>query len=199
MILYRVMSSYEVKKLMGVNVNDDDKTTLWGNNTFIYDRKTEYLHFYRYAEHAKKLIDKFGVIIAKCDIPDELIDQYGFGFYNLDVSAIPECIIKKENFDVNFIKGFKYELIVGWCKPAISIEEHKGGYIGSCGELYEELFNDLKKEYYSQKSPSGTINDYVAEKLKGVDLDKVLLNYIDRVHYKHYPPKNNKFKLFKRR
>lgn len=198
MILYRVMSSYEIKKLMGANISDEENSTLCGNNTFNYEPKTEYMHFFRYAEHAKSLISKFGAIIARCDIPDEFIDQEGFGFYCMDVSAIPECIVKKENFDVNFIKGFKYELTVGWCTPDIPIGEHKGRYIGGYGELYEELFNDLRKQYYSEKS-SVTINDYVAANLKGVNLDKLLLNYIDRVHEKHYPSKSKKTGLFRKR
>lgn len=198
MILYRVMSNYEIKKLMGIKVVDNEKNSLWGGNTFNYDYKTEYLHFFRYAEHAKDLVYKFGEIIAKCDIPDELIDQEGFGFYNMEVSAIPECIIKKENFDVNFIKGFKYQLTVGWCLPSIPVEEYKGRYMAGQGELYKELFNDLKKEYYKENPPV-TLNDYVASKLKGVNLDKLLLNYIDRVHEKHYPSKQKKIGLFRKR
>lgn len=193
MILYRVMSSYELKKLMGADTKDETNSTLCGNNTFKYKPKTEYMHFFRYASHAKNLISKFGAIIAKCDIPDELIDQEGFGFYCMDISAIPECIVKKENFHVNFIKGFKYELTVEWCTPNIPLEQYKDRYIGNYAELYEELFNDLKKQYYSEKPPV-TINDYVATKLKGVDLDKLLLKYIDKVHLKHYPPKKNLFK-----
>ena len=198
MILYRVMSSYEIKKLMGADVSNENNSTLCGTNSFKYEPKTEYMHFFKYAEHAKSLISKFGAIIAKCDIPDELIEQEGFGFYCRDISAIPECIIKKENFDVNFIKGFKYELIVGWCTPDIPIEEHKSRYIGSYGELYAELFEDLRKGYYKEKSTL-TINDYVANKLKGVNLDKLLLNYIDRVHEKHYPSKPKKGGLFRKR
>lgn len=198
MILYRVMSNYELKKLMGINVGDNEKNSLWGGNTFCYEPKTEYLHFFKYAEHAKALVYKFGEIIAKCDIPDELIDQEGFGFYNMEVSAIPECIVKKENFDVNFIKGFKYQLISGWTHPSIPLEEYKGRYMAGYGELYKELFDDLKKEYYKINPPE-TVNNYIASRLKGVDLDKLLLKYIDRVHAKHFPTKKTKLELFKKR
>lgn len=194
MILYRVMCSYELKKLMGIDVDENDKCTICGNNTFTYEPNTEYIHFFRYAEHAKQLIDKFGIIIAKCDIPDELIDQEGFGFYLREISTLPEVIVKKENFNVNFIKGFKYDLTVGLCTPNIPPEERKG-YIGSYGELYKELFNDLKKEYYKENPPV-TINTYIASKLKNVDLDKLLLNYIDRVHLNHHP--EDKHKIFKK-
>ena len=202
MILYRVMSSYELKKLMDADVNENEKPTLRGTNTFKYEKDVEYMHFFRYASHAKNMISMFGEIVVKCDIPDELIDKEGLGFYSfLRVSTIPECIIKKENFDVNFIKGFKYDLTMGWCTPNIPIGEHKGRYIGSYNELYEELFKDLEKEFY-MKRPPVSLNDYVASKLKNVDLDKLLLSYIDRVHEKHYPSKpskSSKFSLFKRR
>lgn len=116
----------------------------------------------------------------------------------MEVSAIPECIVKKENFDVNFIKGLKYQLIVGWTRPSIPFEEHKGRYISGYGELYEELFDDLKKEYYKENPPE-TVNDYIALRLKGVDLDELLLKYIDRVHAKHFPTKKSKLGLFKKR
>jgi len=192
------MSNYELKKLMGINVSDNEENSLWGGNTFNYEPKTEYLHFFKYAEHAKALVYKFGEIIAKCDIPDELIDQEGFGFYNMEVSAIPECIMKKENFDVNFIKGFKYQLTLGWTLPSILLGEYKGGYKAGYGELYKELLDDLKKEYYKENPPE-TVNRYIANKLKGVDLDTLLLKYIDRVHAKHFPTKKNILGLFKKR
>ena len=198
MILYRVMSNYELKKMMGINVADNEKNSLWGGNTFSYEPNTEYMHFFRYSEHAKALVCKFGEIIAKCDIPDELIDQAGFGFYNMEVSVIPECIMKKENFNVNFIKGFKYQLTLGWTLPSIPLEEYKGRYMAGYGELYEQLFFDLKKEYY-KTNPSETVNDYIASRLKGVNLDKLLLNYIDRVHEKRFPTKKSKLNLFKKR
>jgi len=192
------MSNYELKKLMGINVSDNEANSLWGGNTFTYEPKTEYLHFFKYAEHAKALVYKFGEIIAKCDIPDELIDQEGFGFYNMEVSAIPECIMKKENFDVNFIEGVKYQVRVGWTLPSILLGEYKGGYKAGYGELYKELFDDLKKEYYKENPPE-TVNRYIANKLKGVDLDTLLLKYIDRVHAKHFPTKKNILGLFKKR
>ena len=53
-ILYRVMSNYELKKLMGINVDESEKSTLRGDNTFIYEHGVEYIHFFKYAEHAKK-------------------------------------------------------------------------------------------------------------------------------------------------
>lgn len=190
------MSSYELKKLMGVNVNDNERSVLCGNNTFRYERGTEYMHFFRYADHAKAMIYKFGEIIVRCDIPDELVDQEGFGFYSSEISVLPECIIKKENFDVNFIKGFKYQLTCGWSNPPIPIEEHRGRYIGGYGELYAELFNDLKKQYYKEDPPE-LINSYIVGKLKGKKLDEVLLGYIDKVDQKHKP--NGFSKLFKKR
>ena len=45
-ISYRVMSNYELKKLMGISVSNNEKNSLWGGNTFVYEPKTEYLHFF---------------------------------------------------------------------------------------------------------------------------------------------------------
>lgn len=45
MILYKVMSNYELKK-MDINVSNNEKNLLWGVDTSAYQPKTEYLHFF---------------------------------------------------------------------------------------------------------------------------------------------------------
>ncbi len=178
MLLYRVLSSYEMKKLMGKDASAFNRSCLWGNNTFCYEPNAEYIHFFKYAQHAKLHLSKFGVIIAQFNIPDDLIDQHGFGFYNSDISVIPECIIKKENFDINFLEGFQYELKVGWCRPNIPLDKLNGRYIPSYGELYEELFKNLIKSFNIEK-PNTSLNLYVVNKLKDKELNNLLIDYID--------------------
>ena len=202
MILYRVLSDKEIKRYIGIyniNLKNDFYTGSNGCNTFKYKRGVEYMHFFRYAEHAKALIYKFGVIIAKFEIPDELIDQSGFGFYNDIDYPIPECIINENDFDVKYIKEFKFEPTVGWTTPRLPITEYKGKYIGSYSELYQELIQDIKNIYNKEK-PSCLFIKYAANKLEGKDLDKLLLNYIDVVNEKRQKSKSKSFlNIFKRK
>ena len=193
MILYRVMSSEELKELMGIEASKCERSTYCGNNTFIYERNTEYMHFFKYAEHAKDYLYKFGVIIAKFNIPDEIIDQKGFGFYNSDIPVLPEYIIKKENFDINYIVDFKSSLTFGWCKPKVEKEKMYGQYLGSCGELYEALIHDLRQKFREERC-SDSFNNYVVSKLKDKEIDELLPNYIQKVNEKHFPPKKSIFK-----
>ena len=120
-----------------------------------------------------------------------------FGFYNDIDYPIPECIIKENDFEIKFLKEFKSDLTIGWTTPNLSITNREDKYIGSYDELYKELLFELKKHYVKEKS-SLSFNKYVAEKLEGKDLDKILLNYIDIVDEKHKKPKSI-LNIFKRK
>jgi hypothetical protein len=95
--IYKMTNKVNGKIYIGLSVNIETRMYNHYRNAF-YEKDVEYMHFFRYAQHAKNVVDRFGEIIVRCDIPDELIDQEGFGFYNMEVSVLPECIIKKENF-----------------------------------------------------------------------------------------------------
>jgi len=175
MLLYRIMSNYELKKLMGIDVSNLHKGTLKGENTFKYAPNTEYVHFFRYAEHAKNRISQFGVIIAKFDIPEELIDQFGYGFYNTQ-APLPECIVKKENFDIKFLKEFSYELTLGWCLPNVK-EENR--YYCTYQDLYNELVEYLGNKYKKSKECKHiSFATYFLNNMKDKDIEEVLLSHL---------------------
>ena len=176
MLLYRIMSNYELKKLMGIDVSNLHKNTLRGENTFKYAPNTKYMHFFRYAQHAKQRISQFGVIIAVFDIPNELIDQFGYGFYN-SKAPIPECIIKEENFNINFLKEFTYELKLGWCLPNIKEENQ---YLCTYLDLYNELIAYLENKYMKSKAyKSISFSTFFLDNMKDKDIEEVLLSHFE--------------------
>lgn len=114
MILFRAITSEEL--LNRLKYNDQSvKATIKGENTFKYEDGIEYLHFFKYPEHAfyyKK--EKSCVAVLECIIPDEIIEQYGFGFYGGVETyknnklfgwymPLPEYIIRKDKFTSEYI------------------------------------------------------------------------------------------------
>lgn len=84
MIVYRCLSSNEI---LGMINGEQYRTyTVAGGNTFRYNKDTEYKHFFHFAEHAEYYQKERGKriypVIGQYVIPDEIIDQHGFGFYN---------------------------------------------------------------------------------------------------------------------
>ena len=192
MILYRDMSYEHYKKIL-----DGEKKTFVRNyyvgkeNSFEYKDDCAYMHFFNYASHAKMYLPIFGQMIIKCDIPDELIEEKGYGFYrykNIAVDVpIPECIIKRDNFSIDFIKE-----INPWIKNNIS-------YVNEI--RVDKLYNDLLKSLYNEwkKNNENYFNDYdgfcryVIEYFDGRSLDDVLNCYLE-----NYAVKNNKMKMKRR-
>jgi len=121
MILFRAVTSEELVNRLHHN-NPNRRATIKGCNTFRYEEGVEYLHFFRYAEHAFYYKEeKRCVAVLECVIPDEIIEKHGFGFYGgvkTDKNnslygwymPLPECIIKKENFKTEYI----YDISDGW-------------------------------------------------------------------------------------
>ena len=176
MILYRVVSGEELKKLICYNKNYYNIPGRYGKNTFNYQIGTEYMHFFKYAEHADIFKHIFGIVIMQVEIPDELIDQHGFGYYNfsheiLEKIVIPECIIKKENFDVKFIKDFQIKPSKEWCYP---FENSNYTY----KELYEAILLDLHSVYENSRKYY-KFSNYLVDILKDKNIEELMLNYIN--------------------
>ena len=161
------------------------------------------MHFFRYLEHAREYTHMFGNLIVKCDIPDDLIEKTGYGFYsyfypyfypyfwpykNSDVTApIPEIIIKRSSFSSKYIMGK-----INRCKkketPCISgVKEVK---------LYHNI---LKKLYVEWKNNNPNIDDefdfcyYALEYFNDRDLDNILNEECE-----DYLKKERKMRLKKR-
>lgn len=179
MILYRVISSDEFINLRANSLKIRNKRNQYSldDNTFVYEPGVEYMHFFRYAGHAEMNKKNFGVQIIKVNIPDDLIEQHGFGFYwccedNIrNVVPLPECIIKRENFDVKFIENFNYECDLN---NPMALD-------GIYNQLYLKLLLDFEKQYNcSDKKEELTFYNYVAWILRDKDLEQILLsNYLN--------------------
>ena len=171
MILYRVLSKYELNMLNGLEPGNPPET-LRGNNSFKYEKGQEYMHFFKYAEHAQKHKSKFGICIAKLDIPDELINQYGFGYYGGLGDLAPECIIKKEDFSKKFIIEIEKNIKPEWAL----INDTQVTY----NQLYEVFIENMKKEYYrNHYSQYTSANTYISSTVDVRKLDYILLQNLN--------------------
>ena len=81
MILFRAVTNKELLNMLhGDNVKIN--ATIRGQNTFRYDEGIEYMHFFKYAEHAFYYKnEKKCIAVMECIIPDSIIEQKGFGLY----------------------------------------------------------------------------------------------------------------------
>ncbi len=117
MLAYRCLKSLEIFCL----INNEDYSpynSAAGDNNFKYEDDIGYKHFFMFDDHAEYYKPRlWAATIEICEIPDEIIDQYGFGFYDVVSSSksselyperipLPEIIIKEKDFDKKYIKFF---------------------------------------------------------------------------------------------
>ena len=85
LILYRVINDDEYDELFkGIHrewIVNKYKISSKNNNTFNYSENINYMHFFKFAEHARERMSSFGNRLIMCDIPDNLIEQFGYGVY----------------------------------------------------------------------------------------------------------------------
>lgn len=110
MILYRCLTSDEIIGM--INDTSYNNSTICGENTFKYENDVSYKHFYLYPDHTK--VYKNNSIIGQYIIPDDAIDQYGFGFYGSVKTErndklfgyympIPEVTVKEDDFKKKYL------------------------------------------------------------------------------------------------
>lgn len=122
MIVFRCLTSEEI-----LNSMQNKKTNtayVKGNNTFSYEEKTSYKHFFYFAEHAyyyKNLHKRIYPVIGEYVIPNEIIEQTGFGFYgdvktmrnqNLEgfYMPLPEILVKTKDMKKEYLYQLFSEL-----------------------------------------------------------------------------------------
>lgn len=202
MILFKAVTNEELLNRIN-NSNHSETYTIRGKNTFNYDPNIEYLHFFRFAEHAfyyKKA--KRCVAVLECIIPNEIIEQYGFGFYG-DVKTdkneslaswyipLPEYIIKANNFKTEYIYDINDILYNNYIQKRLNHNDNE-----KYGEPIERellLFNiedgyDYRDFSYSEiyyemlytllKKENFNI-DKVTKILLNSDLNKEILSYFE--------------------
>lgn len=146
MILFRSVTSKELLNMLHGN-NVKINATIQGENTFRYDNGVDYMHFFKYAEHAFYYKNEKNVIaVMECIIPDIIIEQKGFGYYggvktkkNSELFGyympLPEYIIKRDNFDMKYI----YD-VNNWLHPKYIRKELNGSDNEIYGEAIEAEF-----------------------------------------------------------
>lgn len=174
MYLFRDISYEEYyKELYGVKESYKEKIYGYGSlvNTFHYCNKTSYMHFFKYVQHAQKFINVLErQMIIKCDIPDELIEEQGFGFYDyngIDSAPIPEYIIKRDNFLSSYL---------------VDVNPTQKGYFLfriKDAKLYDAFIKEMYKNWKKNNVNSSDIlfKNYVGEFFKDRNLDDVLDAY----------------------
>ena len=97
-----------------------------GTNTFNYDDKKNYIHFFLFAEsmyhYSKFKRGRFTKHFVEFDIPFEILKKYyGYGWYEAIIPGyyipVPEFAIPYEEFDVNFICDTSDEEEKEWLRP----------------------------------------------------------------------------------
>lgn len=208
MFVYRVMSSDEiVNRIKGINTND---TLHKGINTFEYKHGVEYIHFYKFAQHAFINRHMFGPVVAKIKLNDDIVPPLEYGVYtgiktDYDYALtynnfpIPEIIIDRKIFSNDNIVGFSNTLNKSF------LENEDGSYPLSFYVSRKNIFGmeqiqkwDIDSIYYEYvKSLFPLFNNSgisVALYLKTIDLDKELIKFAEEIKNKKLIIKKRKYK-----
>lgn len=197
MYVYRVMSSRElVNRLNGIETN---KAVVEGQNTFKYKKDIDYIHFYKFAEHAF-INKKFGCVVAKVKLDNNIIPSLEYGFYSgvktyYDDSLyfrgfpIPEIIIDRKLFSNECIIGFadhltgEFERNEDGSSPLGFWVDKNILFKGR--EMQMWSMHSIYYEYIKSLLPLYDNNEYaVARYLKTIDLDKELLIMSEKIKKK---------------
>lgn len=170
MRVYRCISAREVTNVY--KRNDVRKTSLYGLNTYQYDKSKEYIHFFRYHEFADYYrkrslkeannMDRY-VLVMTANIPHQILrENLGYGFYsNVDkrikchICPVPEYRIEATLFKREYIVEIN--------------DSVKSKYRNSKKEYddYITLINELGENYHYDYSK---VVNYLSEH----DLDQLL-------------------------
>ena len=193
MYVYRAMSNTELlNRLKGISTN---KTLNKGLNTFEYKNGVDYIHFYKFAQHA--FINKhiFGSIVAKVFLDDSIVPPLEYGFYSnvrsnndkypLGCSfPMPEIIIDRRVFSNDniislseeYIGPFKYISNEG---ESLTFTSSKKNFLG-IEKIQHWDEHTVYYEYIKSLLPSFDYNSLsLALYLKNIDLDKELMKFAE--------------------
>lgn len=152
MILYRGMLLDEYEKIRDGKVfprYDDNIANV--DNSFTYKDGDPCMHFFKNIEYAKRYLYCFGEMIVKCNMPDNLIEESGYGFYGRKKYSvyipIPEYIVKRSNFSLDYIEEINPSIRKNY-NYILGVRETKL-YDRVIKELYEEWVRE--HEYYGKR------------------------------------------------
>lgn len=206
MYVYRVMSSRElVNRLNGVETNE---VVIKGLNTFEYKNEVDYIHFYKFAEHAFINKERFGCVVAKVKLNDDIIPPLEYGLYS-DIKTynddslyfygfpMPEIIIDRSLFSNECIVGFAdthtttFEISEDGIYPLSFCVERNVPFKGKEKQWWSP--HSIYYEYIKSVFPLCNYDDYaVARYLKTIDLDRELMKMAKKIKKKKLIIKNDK-------
>lgn len=196
MIVYRCLKSDEILGM--INNKKYDHNTIYGQNTFHYEKDCFYKHFFVFAQHTKNYA--VGDIIGEYIIPNDIIYEYGFGFYSGVKTMrnnklfnwyipLPEIIIREEDFRNEYLHSVNKELN-GWLeqkklypndniKYNEPVEEYFKGNPNLMGYT-DYSYSDIYYEMVYQLAIKNDMNlNKVAYLLKNVDLHNEIKKYFE--------------------
>lgn len=190
-----------------INDKKYDYDTIYGKNTFHYEKGCSYKHFFVFAQHTKEY-DRSD-IIGEYVIPNDIIHEYGFGFYSGVKTSrndklfhyytpLPEITIKEEDFKKEYLYSLNKELN-GWLEQKRLYPYPNGNK--KYGEPTEEYFrghpdwmgytdysySDIYYEMVYQLAKENNMNlKKVAYLLQDVDLHEEIKKYFeDNIDFFH--------------
>lgn len=198
MFVYRAMSSTEIiNRIKGINTND---TLHKGINTFEYKDGIDYIHFYKFAQHAFINSHLFGPVVAKIELDDDIIPPLEYGIYkNISTDyddslssnnfPMPEIIIDRKLFSNDNIVEFSNILTESF------LENEYGSYPLSFYVSRKNIFGieqiqkwDIHSVYYEYVKSLFPLFDNlgisVSLYLKTIDLDKELVKFAEEIKNK---------------
>ena len=178
MILYRVINDDEYERLFKGYTGEENfnvfKCSSGNLNTFNYDKTIQYMHFFKFAEHARRYSYLFGNKLIMCDIPDDVLEQAGYGIYKYSkdrniLIPIPEYIINGDNFKTDYVIKVKpkksdcIQLVNGMNKVM----------------LYYQLLDDLYGDFLNsgQQFDNNKFIVYILKYFNGNDIDDIIFEY----------------------
>lgn len=206
MIAYRCLTSNELLGMINDQIYASGNVTK-GQNTFKYERNIKYRHFFVFAEHAdyyRKLNKRDYPFIGQYIIPNEKIEEYGFGFYGGVktmrndglygyYAPLPEVIINQKNLKKEYLYKLESMLYMDFTRNELDNNDNKKydepvlenylydgkGKHGINGYL-DYSYADIYYEMIYQLSKKNDMNMYeVAKKLKNINLYEEIEKYFE--------------------
>lgn len=192
MIVFRGLNNVELLNM--INNTDIKSNHQKGKNTFKYDN-APYKHFFLFSDHVKFYRNN-NLVIGEYVIPNNIIQQKGFGFYSMVHTTrnmklygynipLPEIIIKEEDFKKEYLYKLSNDNEESFTIKKLDnndnekLNEKEENYFGdidnpysrySYAEVYYELLCELSKRNKWDMSKVTSI-------LQKIDLVKEIENY----------------------
>ena len=199
MIVYRCLTSNEILSM--INDKPYDIAVIKGQNTFKYEPGVSYKHFFLFADHAYYFMKcKLYPCIGQYVIPNDKIDQTGFGYYGGVKTTrndhlyhwympLPEVVVKTDDLKKEYLHQISSSLYCNFQEKRLEcgnqkynepIEPGFEGFPGwrgytdySYADVYYEMVYQLAKKNDMEFGK-------VVNLLRGIDLHNEIEKYFEK-------------------